>query len=95
MLFSYVSYPSVLPNRPQYRSDLSSSSPGGSSSGGAANIMHDRRVVRGNTYARGPLSRASWNHVTAVNEDVVRQRNKDRNTYIKRRMLPSISELLI
>ncbi len=44
--YSYVSYPSaILPtHRPKYRNEA------------ATNIMHDRRVVRGNTYAqRVPL----------------------------------------
>lgn len=45
-VYSYVSYPSaVLPNRPKYRNEMNNND------NGAVNIMHDKRVVRGNTYA--------------------------------------------
>ena len=45
-----MSYPSaVLPNRPKYRSEKNNNDDGGG--GGPVNIMHDKRVIRGNTYA--------------------------------------------
>ena len=89
-VYSFVSYPSaIMPNRPKYRSEQP---PSGSSS--TVNIMHDRRVVRGNTYAanhRIPMHRAWGNNVQSTDDDIMKQRQNDRRTYVRRRVLPNIS----
>ncbi len=54
------------------------SSGGVSSTGGAVNIMHDRRVVRGNTYGRNNAHlRSNWS--VTPNDDVIKQRQAERN----------------
>ena len=78
-VYSFVSYPSaILPtNRPKYRNESST------------NIMHDRRVVRGNTYAqRIPLR--SMNVTATTDTAEMRQREAERRAYVKRRVLPNI-----
>ncbi len=92
-VYSYVSYPTVLPpnNHSRYQryrnSDINSGSSGGFSSGGAnsgpVNIMHDPRVVRGNTYSQRPVRTGN---VFPGN----RIRKVERQSYVKKRMLPSI-----
>ena len=82
-VYSFVSYPSalLLPNRPKYRNEQQS---------GPVNIMHDRRVVRGNTYAH----HGSTGQVNPTDDELIRQRQIERKTYVKRRVLPNISNRL-
>ena len=83
-VYSFVSYPStVLPNRPKYRNE------GGSS---PVNIMHDRRVVRGNTYAANSANRIRNSFiVNPTDDEIIRQRQNERRTYVKKRsVLPNI-----
>ena len=78
-VYSFVSYPSaILPaNRPKYRNEAST------------NIMHDRRVVRGNTYShRIPLR--SMNVTATTDTAEMRHREAERRAYIKKRILPNI-----
>lgn len=86
-VYSFVSYPAALtlPNRPKYRNE---SSAGGSSSSGPVNIMHDRRVVRGNTYSRIPMRNLT---VNPTDDELIRQRQLERKSYVKKRVLPNIS----
>ena len=78
-VYSFVSYPAaILPtHRPKYRNESST------------NIMHDRRVIRGNTYAqRIPLRTMN---VTATSDAAeMRQRESERRSYIRKRVLPTI-----
>ena len=78
-VYSFVSYPSaILPsNRPKYRNES------------ATNIMHDRRVVRGNTYAQR-IPMRSMNVTATTDTAEMRQREAERRAYAKRRVLPNI-----
>jgi len=98
-VYSYVAYPTVLPGaggtpvRPRYRNESASNSSSGVSSSGPMNIMADRRVVRGNTYARNssnPLRK--WSVTATENgEMATAKRRGDRNGYVRRRVLPSLN----
>lgn len=81
-VYSYVSYPSaVLPNRPKYRNEKNNND-----DDGPINIMHDKRVVRGNTYAVNQRVPMRFN-VASTNDDVIHQRRG----YVRKRVLPTIN----
>ena len=57
-----MSYPSaVLPNRPKYRNEKNNND-----DDGAVNIMHDKRVIRGNTYAVNQVRKGDQQLVTKL-----------------------------
>ena len=89
-VYSFVSYPAaLLPNRPNmngYRNGANDSQ------NGSVNIMHDRRVIRGNTYA--PHNRVPINvNPNDDNNRLFRQRQTERKKYVqKRQVLPNIAK---
>ncbi len=84
-VYSYVSYPSaVLPNRPKYRNEQNNNN------NGPVNIMHDKRVVRGNTYAINQKVPPMRFNVTSTADDALRQKQAERRSYVRKRVLPTI-----